>query len=749
MRASNLSTAAMRTVLFFAFTLFSLSAIAAPNDWSGSWDTRWRDGAARLELHQTGARVEGTYAAYAGVVEGTISGKVLKGRWRQGPKSGGFDFVMASDGKSFVGRYETGEWWTGARLTPKLAASETVDLSTPRATMRTFLDAGNTARMDAPDEMSRALAAVDFGGVDLPPEVKLAHTKALFDLVDQTTFRLFEIPESATADRLSIVLHQAGTDAEMPVQFSKTGAKWSLDMPDDAHLAALGKALYARSGGRVPPVEEYEARGNARNAYRAFTRSFYDWDTGGQAKALAALDLSAVPMAVRDYEGTLAAQYLNGVLNRVGLLEPQEIPDDPKNLQPYVLFSHPAGQIVIGPSGKGGTGSWKFTQETVRNARALFVVIEDLPPVAGPTLPSPSSLFFDVRSRIRAFAPALLTQFGPLEAWQVIGWGAVFLVSMGLGLLLTEVVMRMTLRVLGTRDAVADRRSFRFAVWGAIGFSVYKLLIPVVGLSETAKQLSVGATGVLLVLSLMWLGWITIDALGNRFFGSRDGKHVTMDNIVVSLFFGFLKLGLMIAGFTLIAIELSLPYEGIIASLSIGGLAVAFASRETLSNVFGAGVLAIDRPFRRGDSILAGGVDGTVEHVGIRSTRVRTNDDSLVIIPNGKLADAFVNNLGSRRYHLGILKLPLPFSTGVSQLEALMQGVREIVDAVPEIVPQRTCVALSSIGADGLQLAVSYSIDASRGGDETSIVNRILLDVLALCDRLGVRASQGNLVEAA
>ncbi len=270
-----------------------------------------------------------------------------------------------------------------------------------------------------------------------------------------------------------------------------------------------------------------------------------------------------------------------------------------------------------------------------------------------------------------------------------------------------------------------------------------------IGLADQAKQVSVGVTGILLVASLMWLGWITIDAVGDRFFSTNDGKHVTMDNIVVSLLFGVLKLVLVAGGLTVIAIELSLPYEGIIASLSIGGLAVAFASRETLSNVFGAGVLAIDRPFKRGDYISAGGIEGTVEHVGIRSTRVRTSDDSLIIIPNGKLSDAFVNNLGSRRYHLNSLKLPLPFDIGATQLEELIAGARAIVDAVPQIAPQRTSLALSTIGTDGIQLAVSYSIDVTRGGSDTAITNDLVLAVLRLCERLGVRTTTGKSFVAA
>lgn len=729
----------MRLLLTLMLVTLSWAAQAASGDWTGTWDTRWREGGARLELHQHDDRVDGTYAAYNGTVDGVVSGRVLKGQWHQGTKSGGFDFVLAPDGRSFIGRYESGEWWTGARASTDANAGSMVDLSTPRAAMRTFLHGGNAARYDAPDEMVGAVAAIDFGGISLAPEVKLARVKALFDLIDTTTFRLFTIPDHVDADQAVVTLHQAGTAAEMPVTFAKTGDAWHLVMPDEATVATLGKALYTRSGGHSPGPDDYKLRRTATDAYRTFTHAFYNWNDGGRAQALSALDLSAVPQAIRDYQGELAALYLANVLNRVGLLEPQEVPDDPNSAQPFILFSHPAGQIVLAPTVGVTPATWTFTPETVRNVRNLFVVVEDLPAIMVSTLPIPPSSFFALRQHVRDLAPSLLADLGPLEVWQAIGWVAVLVISLVVGLVAAEVLMRAFLGLFGSIDAAAERRTFRVAVWGAIAFSVYKLLIPAIGLEDIAKQISVGVTGVLLVVSIMWLGWITVDALGNRFFGTRDGKSFTMDNIVVSLLFGLLKLALVVIGLTLIAIELSLPYEGIVASLSIGGLAVAFASRETLSNVFGAGVLAIDRPFKRGDAISAGGVDGTVEHVGIRSTRIRTKDDSVIIVPNGKLSDANVNNLDSRRYHLGSLKVPVPFSTPPSQLEELIQGAREIVAKVPQIAAQKTSIALSTLDKDVVLLGLNYSVDVKRGGNDTVISNTILLDVMKLCERLGVR----------
>ena len=146
-----------------------------------------------------------------------------------------------------------------------------------------------------------------------------------------------------------------------------------------------------------------------------------------------------------------------------------------------------------------------FTRDTVKNARNLFVVVEDLPVVPGWTLPQPNSSFFALRRFIRGAAPWLLTDLGSLELWQVFGWAGVLIVSLVIGRLAAELVIRVMLRLVRTRDPQGDRRTFRYAVWGAIAFSLYKLLIPAIGLTDVAKQISVGVTGMLLIASLTWL----------------------------------------------------------------------------------------------------------------------------------------------------------------------------------------------------------------------------------------------------
>jgi MscS family membrane protein len=130
---------------------------------------------------------------------------------------------------------------------------------------------------------------------------------------------------------------------------------------------------------------------------------------------------------------------------------------------------------------------------------------------------------------------------------------------------------------------------------------------------------------------------------------------------------------------TYVATELSIPTNGILAGLGLSGLAVAFASKETLSNVFGAGILVADRPFKKGDLITAGDIHGTVEQVGIRSTRIRTSEDTQIVVPNGKLSDASINNWGDRKYRFFQAKIRVAYGAAAAQIEGFMAKLQDML----------------------------------------------------------------------
>jgi len=734
----------MRALIALALILLAvLPARASEPGWTGRWDTRWRDGGAHMELTQRGNRIIGSYPAYGGQIEGEVTGRELRGRWIEGKRTGGLSFVLAQDGQSFMGRFDTGEWWTGGRVQPGLR-EVAVDQAGARQALRTFVLAGNAARAGNPDEWAKAAAVTDFGdkGAGMAPGQKLAAARTLFEMVDQTTFQLWAIPgRRAEGSRIDLELHQASTDAVLPLSLVRGDDKlWRVAMPD-GDLAPLRQALLARSSGRLPPPNDMRRRATPRDAMRSFAAGFYDWDGAGRAQVMAALDLAGYSDATRAYEGELAAAYLNEALDRIGLSVPQEIPDDPASRVPYTVFSHPAGSMVLAPTNPAGAaegGGWRFTADTVRSARDLYTAIEDMPEVDGGALPDVPAPYFQLRRWVRGVAPGLFARIGPLEAWQGIGvlilLAASFVVAFAAGWVLLAALRR----AVGGRQ-LASEHEFRWPLRLLLAFTLFHVAVPFLGLPEEAKRVTTGATGVILAVAAMWGGWKLIDTLGAGAIRRGEARSGTMDGILVSLVLGAAKLVLLAGGLLFIADALSIPYEGVLAGLGIGGLAVAFASKETLSNVFGAGILVADRPFRRGDWIEAGEAKGTVEHVGIRSTRIRTGDDSLMFVPNGKLADATVNNLGTRRHRVAKAKLLVAHGTGADQLAAFMGALAALVPDVPHVQPGSVQVGVASITPDGIEVEVSCCLDVRSAADERADKTALMLGVLRLADRMRVR----------
>lgn len=218
-----------------------LPAQAADESWTGHWDTRWREGGARMELVQQGNKVTGTYPAYGGQIEAEVRGRELQGRWIEGPRSGGITFVLAPDGQSFMGRFDTGEWWTGGRALGN-AGGVALDQVGARQAMRTFVMAGNAAQAGALNEWAKAAAVMDFGdaGASMAPGQKLAAARALFELVDQTTFQLFSIPgRRASSSRIELELKQSGTGVVLPVSLVRGGDElWRVAYAGGRHRQA-------------------------------------------------------------------------------------------------------------------------------------------------------------------------------------------------------------------------------------------------------------------------------------------------------------------------------------------------------------------------------------------------------------------------------------------------------------------------------------------------------------------------------
>jgi MscS family membrane protein len=128
---------------------------------------------------------------------------------------------------------------------------------------------------------------------------------------------------------------------------------------------------------------------------------------------------------------------------------------------------------------------------------------------------------------------------------------------------------------------------------------------------------------------------------------------------------------------------LGLPITSIIAGLGVGGIAVALAAQSTLANVFGSITILADRPFRVGDRVQIDKYDGTVETIGLRSTRVRTLEGHLVTIPNKTVADSAINNVSLRPNIRQLITISLTYDTKPEKMQEAVNTLREIFQKHP------------------------------------------------------------------
>lgn len=176
----------------------------------------------------------------------------------------------------------------------------------------------------------------------------------------------------------------------------------------------------------------------------------------------------------------------------------------------------------------------------------------------------------------------------------------------------------------------------------------------------------------------------------------------------------------------------------ILAGATIGGLAFALASQDTVKNFIGTVAIFLDKPFHIGDWITAGEVVGTVEEVGFRSTRIRAADTTVFQIPNSKLSEMVINNSGVRLFRRYNTNLGLRYDTPPELIEAFVKGVREIIKNHSEIRQDAFVVQFTGFGDSALLIMVNVFFMSLAWDAEQASKHRLHLAIVKLAAALGV-----------
>lgn len=664
------------------------------SNWQGTWDTTWRSGGATVSLHQDGDKITGSYNPYNGTIEGIIAADgSIQGNWTQPQSSGEFSFVMSPDGKTFSGRFDSGEWWNGERLhaafEPRSLDPES--LVSPKEAIRQFLYAGNWLSTGDHNFLDDLLLSTK-----LPESLDNAfyrvrgrYAKDFFDLVSHTTLRIFSFPAAVNANTYQHEIFTELHSFSYYLQFSKVDDNWQLVVPNKKDLAMLKTNLIEAGVFQVyNPLAHYQLA-SPRATLRTFLEGFRDWDDGGKERALSTMNFSESSEHVIHWEGQVSAQYLKRVLDRAGYITWQEIPNNLSEKVAFSHFNHPAGNIVIEAVIENEKPVWKFTPDTLKNIRALHDAIENLPvPKIIPTYNNNTAPFFLLRDVVIKVPGPWTHNVLSLEIWQWLGTTILLLLSWSAANLLRRQANKIATFIL--KQFFNNNFNANMIVGIPTSLLVlgttWRYSFFIFGIPDYLFTYLRLFSEVLICIGVIWFIYSVVSEITKHLLAMADDTNSVTDDIIVTLLSSILKIAIIIPSALWLADILSIPYETVIAGLGIGGVAFAIAARDTIANFFGSAVILTDRPFGPGDLVKIDKYTGNIESVGLRSTRIRDEGDSLIFIPNSLVSKDIIVNSGRRDRTLIDESIPLASSTDSESIALVSEKIRDLLfnDAITD-----------------------------------------------------------------
>lgn len=451
--------------------------------------------------------------------------------------------------------------------------------------------------------------------------------------------------------------------------------------------------------------------------------------------AITTLDLSDVNPLVRAEKGSDAAWILQEVIDRTRIPNTKRF-STRKTGKPYVFHTYESGRIEIVFIEDAG---WKFSTDTVAALPAMLDEVSATEKVEGA---NDAAVSMPIHLRLRAMIPtSWKEQKFILEQWQWIGIGLIILVGLIIDKLVS-LVLALVVRIWRTRFAKGAYRQISDSILRPLGLMAMAFAwwagLNMLGLPAQALLVLLVSVKFLACFSTVWGAYRLVDLISaflNQAASRTDSK---LDDALVPLVTKTMKVFVTVMGIVFIADNLDIDVTSLLAGLGLGGLAFALAAKDVAGNLFGSITVLLDQTFHVGDWVIIGDVEGSVEHIGFRSTRVRTFYNSQVSVPNSTLITSSVDNMGKRTYRRLSCKLSIAYDTPPERIEAFCEGIREIVRQHPYTRKDSYHVYLNEFSASALEIMIYIFWRTPEWGTELRERHRFLLDCLRLAKRLGV-----------
>ena len=465
-------------------------------------------------------------------------------------------------------------------------------------------------------------------------------------------------------------------------------------------------------------------------------------------RAMATLDLSQVPLVNRYRTGLEVVILLKEILERLPAIDPATVPDSAVvKADGLTAWTLPYTNLEIVKADSGpNAGKFVFSAGSVAGAHELYDAVSAYGgrAEAGTDLyrfytltPGgllPPKWFFWLQSLPSwALEPIFLGH----ALWQLAGVLITVVVLFGGWWLVVHLLRRRVAAAAATRRFLP--RLVPPLLLIAVALLAKWVVIEQINVSGPVLFVAGTVLQAVVYLAAAWTAYLVCAAIGEQIASSSRIDRASIDASLIRV---AARVAGIAAGITIIfvgATDVGLPVYGVIAGLGVGGLALGLAARPTLENLIGGFILYADRPVRVGEYCQFGDKFGTVEEIGIRSTRVRARDGTLITIPNAEFSNMALVNFTRRERMLLDTTIGLRYETTPEQMQAILDGIRSLLAANPEVIPDTIRVRFKELGGYSLGIGIRVSIKGASISKFLEVQEGILFGIREAHRRRGRR----------
>ena len=482
--------------------------------------------------------------------------------------------------------------------------------------------------------------------------------------------------------------------------------------------------LFASVLGAQAPVAETKdslGRGTPQEAVFQFLEACHARD---YSKALRYLDLRRMSPAQRTKDGPELARQLEDLLDdtpfEITTLSSESEGNQSDDLAPaferlatFHVDEHTLDLQLERVEQRPGSHVWLVSADSVALIPKAHQVVAETP--------------FE-----KKLPQALVT----VELFDTPVWRWIALVLMAAALWLVAGLFSAAI-VAAAERLVAGSRGFRSPLrigLAAAGLRAAMELAPPATLSRTFMERGLG---LVIVLAVAWICAVAVDVIAARWHSRLDPRMQAVSYSVLPLGRQVLKLSLFLVAILGVLDVWGYNTTAILAGLGVGGLAVALAAQKTIENLFGGISVIGDRPVLVGDVCRFGDRTGTVMHIGLRSTRIRTPDRSIISIPNAQFSSMELENISGRDKIWFHPTLNLRRDTTSDQLLQVLASVEEILTGHSKVETGKIPVRFIGVGEYSLDIEVAGYVITSDADEFFSIQQELLIKMLQAVERSG------------